>query len=227
MMWSDTLPMDQPLMQLAQEKTHVLRLIMQLRSSGVRDSAVLSAMEHVPRELFISSTFGHRAYDDTALPIECGQTISQPAIVGLMTQALELNDRHRVLEIGTGSGYQAAVLSKIVRMVYTIERHRELYQISGARFDQLRCRNIMRQCADGALGWPEAAPFDRILLTAAASEIPPHLREQLNPEGGMMILPVGEESNRQTLIKLVRQGEEYTETALMPVRFVPLVSEGG
>lgn len=202
-----------------------LRLIMQLRNNGIRDTAVLSAIEQVPRELFVGETFRDHAYDDTALPIAQGQTISQPTVVAAMTQALELTNRMRVLEIGTGSGYQAAVLSKLARRVYTIERHKELLAIAEERFRELGLTNIVTMRGDGSKGWPAAAPFERIIVTCAAAEIPQRYYDQLSP-GGVMIVPVGENAGNQQLMKIRKASDgSISSEPLMDVRFVPLVSE--
>ena len=201
-----------------------LRLIMQLRNSGIRDTLVLSAIEGVPRELFVDEPFRDHAYDDTALPIAQGQTISQPSVVAAMTQALEITSRMRVLEIGTGSGYQAAVLSKLARRVYTIERHKELMLQAEGRFRELGLHNIVTRRGDGSKGWREAAPFERILVTAAAESIPECYLEQLAP-GGVMIIPVGANVAEQNLLKIVKHKDgSIQQEILMPVRFVPLIS---
>lgn len=201
-----------------------LRLIMQLRNSGIRNTAVLSAIEQIPREIFVEETFRDHAYDDTALPIAQGQTISQPTIVAAMTQALELTSRMRVLEIGTGCGYQAAILAKLARRVYTIERHKELLTAAEERFRELGLHNIVTLRGDGSKGWKEAAPFERILVTAAAAEIPECYLTQLAP-GGIMIIPVGANVAEQTLMKIRKSKEGVIESEpLMPVRFVPLVA---
>lgn len=201
-----------------------LRLIMYLRGKGILDTAVLAAMEKTPRERFVEGTFRRHAYEDTALPIACGQTISQPLVVAAMTQALELGRGMRVLEIGTGSGYQAAILSRIARRVYTIERHRDLFDLAQSRFQELKITNIVAKCADGSKGWKEGAPFDRILVTAAAERMPETLVHQLAP-GGVMIAPVGGPGD-QTLVRIRKSpAGEISEDALMPVRFVPLVSQ--
>jgi protein-L-isoaspartate(D-aspartate) O-methyltransferase len=200
-----------------------IRLIMQLRKQGITDTRVLSAMEAIPRELFVSQTFHDKAYDDTALPIENGQTISQPSVVAWMTWALELNEKLRVLEIGTGSGYQAAILSKLCRRVYTIERYKSLMKTAEERFKALNLTNITTQVGDGSKGWPPAAPFDRIIVTAAAPGVPRILLEQL-AEGGVMVLPVGKEGGEQILLRLVKTPEGIATEHLMNVRFVPLVS---
>ncbi len=212
-----------PLAMPKKEDTNRVKLLMQLRSAGIRDTAVLGAMERVPRELFVSHPFTERAYEDTALPIECGQTISQPAIVAWMTAALDLKPRMRVLEIGTGSGYQAAVLSHLCRMVYSIERHDSLLKQAKERFKTLKLKNITTRCGDGYKGWPEAAPFDRIIATAAAPKVPQALIDQLNPEGGILVIPVGEEAGEQWLMKYTRTLEGITERAMMSVRFVPML----
>jgi len=204
-------------------KEATLRFMMQLRGQGIVDTATLSALEQIPRHVFVEPRFTEQAYDECALPIACGQTISQPGIVAMMTQALGLNGRQRVLEIGTGSGYQAAILSKACRMVYTIERHKELYEQSGQRFEALGLRNIQRRKGDGYLGWPEAAPFERIMITAATPDLPDALFEQLSPEGGIIVMPVGEESQVQNLMRLTREGGDIHQEILGPVRFVPLV----
>jgi len=167
-----------------------IALVMALRKQGITDAKVLSAIERTPREVFVDVPFEHAAYDNTALPIACGQTISQPFIVAYATEALEVGPAMRVLEIGTGSGYQAAVLSPLCRRVYTIERHKPLLREAEARFKALKLENIVTKHGDGLKGWPEQAPFDRILLSAAVAEVPPILIEQLKP-GGILIAPVG------------------------------------
>ena len=167
-----------------------IALVMVLRKQGISDARVLSAIERTPRELFIAEPFAHQAYDNTALPIACGQTISQPFVVAFATQALDVEPNMRVLEIGTGSGYQAAILSPLCRKVYTIERHKPLLREAEARFKALKLENVVTKHGDGLNGWPEQAPFDRILLSAAVEEVPPILIEQLKP-GGILIAPVG------------------------------------
>jgi protein-L-isoaspartate(D-aspartate) O-methyltransferase len=200
-----------------------IKLLMKLRSAGIRDTRVLSALESIPRELFVPRMFVDKAYADTALPIESGQTISQPQIVAWMTAALDVSDRHRVLEIGTGSGYQAAILSRLARRVYTIERHRALAEIAEERFRKLRLGNITSRVGDGTKGWPEVAPFERIIVTAAAKEVPAALVEQLEI-GGVMVMPVGDPTGDQILLRLERTAEGYTSQHLMNVRFVPLIT---
>lgn len=201
-----------------------IELIMGLRKQGIRDKRVLSAIERVPREKFISATFRKQAYEDHALPIECGQTISQPYVVAYMTEQLQVGERMKVLEVGTGSGYQAAVLAKLCRRVYTIERYRTLLNDAVKRFDELRLHNITAKVGDGAKGWPEQAPFDRIIVTAAAPSVPQALVDQLK-EGGLMIVPVGSSGGRgeQKLVRIERTAEGVKREELLPVRFVPLV----
>lgn len=201
-----------------------LRLLMKLRNAGIRDTAILSALERVPREIFINHPFTERAYEDTALPIECGQTISQPSVVAAMTQALNLSPRQRALEIGTGSGYQTAILSQLCRMVYSIERHEPLMKIARQRFDLLKLRNINTRSGDGYKGWPETAPFDRIMITAAAPDVPAALVDQLSDDHGVMVLPIGEDIANQWLLRLTKTPEGILEEPMMKVRFVPMVA---
>ena len=198
-----------------------IRLLMELRRAGINDTAVLSAVEGVPRDMFVPDGFRDRAYEDTALPIACGQTISQPYVVAFMTTALELQRRMLVLEIGTGSGYQTAVLSPLVRRVYTIERQRDLLKEASDRFRELKLTNVVTRFGDGFKGWPEVAPFDRIIGTAAAPVVPMNLVKQLT-EGGVMILPVGLTGN-QTITRVVRRGDSFESSPLLPVRFVPML----
>ncbi|QBX35466.1 protein-L-isoaspartate(D-aspartate) O-methyltransferase [Paracoccus liaowanqingii] len=199
-----------------------MRFLFQLRTRGVTDPRVLAAMEGIDRGLFVRGQFADRAYEDTPLPIPCGQTISQPSVVGLMSQALEVGPRDTVLEVGTGSGYQAAVLSGLARRVYTVDRHRRLVVEAEAIFQVLGLHNIIAQVADGSRGLPDQAPFDRILVTAAAEDPPGPLLAQLKI-GGIMVVPVGQSDAVQTLIRVTRSqtGFEYDE--LRQVRFVPLV----
>jgi protein-L-isoaspartate(D-aspartate) O-methyltransferase len=199
-------------------------LIMQLRRRGIRDTRVLRAIERVPRELFVDPEFASHAYQDIALPIAQGQTISQPFVVAFMTERLELDERHKVLEIGTGSGYQAAVLSHLCRRVYTLEIYRELQKAAEKRFAELRITNITTIIGNGALGWPPQAPFDRIIVTAAAGDLPATLVDQLKV-GGRMILPIGETRDDQSLVQIDKTEEGVTEEALLPVRFVPLLNK--
>jgi len=199
----------------------MIQLVMALRGGGVTDARVLAAIERTPRDLFVPERFGDQAFDDRALPIDCGQTISQPLIVALMTQALKLDDRAKVLEIGTGSGYQAAVLSRLARRVYSVERYRTLSKEAEARFAALRLNNITTRVGDGTLGWPEQAPFDRIILTASAPVRPDAILAQLK-DGGIAIAPV-DRGTKQVLVRYQREGDELTSSDIMDVRFVPLV----
>lgn len=199
-----------------------LTLLAELRRDGITGERVLKAVESVPRELFVPPTFQDRAYENIPLPIGRAQTISQPFIVALMTEMLQLEDKHRVLEIGTGSGYQAAVLSRLCRRVFTLERHQALLKEANQRFAALRIHNITSRFGDGTKGWPEAAPYDRIIVTAAAPELPLRLVEQLR-DGGVMIAPVGPERRDQRLVRVHRTGETHRVEELAEVRFVPLI----
>lgn len=200
----------------------VARLILGLRSQGIRDPRVLKAIETVPRELFVEETYAEIAYADRSLPIDCGQTISQPFIVAYMTEKLSVGDRDKVLEVGTGSGYQAAVLARLCRRVYTIERYSTLLRQAEERFKALGIANITAMLGDGMKGWPQQAPFDRIIVTAAAETVPEALVEQLKV-GGIMVLPVGPVGGAQYLHRLVRTEDGYDDEELLAVRFVPLV----
>ncbi len=199
-----------------------MRFLYALRSNGVTDARVLQAMEAVDRGLFVKGVFAERAYDDTPLPIACGQTISQPSVVGLMTQALNVTSRDKVLEVGTGSGYQAAILSHLARRVYTIDRYRRLVREAEAIFAALDLTNITTIVGDGSFGLPEQAPFDRIIVTAAAEDPPGPLLAQLRI-GGIMVVPVGQSDAVQSLIKVTRGPDGYDYEELRPVRFVPLI----
>ncbi|HTZ34773.1 MAG TPA: protein-L-isoaspartate(D-aspartate) O-methyltransferase [Stellaceae bacterium] len=199
-----------------------VRLIMELRRAGIGDARVLGAIEKTPRELFVPEPFQDQAYENVALPIADAQTISQPYVVALMTERLELAGREKVLEIGTGSGYQAAILARLARRVFTVERHRGLVREAEKRFAALRLGNIVTRFGDGSKGWREQAPFDRIIATAAAREIPPVLIEQLAP-GGLLVLPVGAEYHDQRLVRVRRAESGYETEELAWVRFVPLV----
>ncbi len=199
-----------------------LRLLVSLRSKGVTDLRVLTAMEQLDRSLFVSPIFAARAFEDVPLPIACGQTISQPSVVGQMTQALGVRPRDKVLEVGTGTGYQAAILSKLARRVYTLERHRALTRIARANHEKLGLSNILQITGDGSHGLAEQAPFDRIIVTAAAEDPPGPLLAQLRV-GGSMVVPVGVSDHVQTLIKVTRTEAGYDYDELSPVRFVPLV----
>jgi protein-L-isoaspartate(D-aspartate) O-methyltransferase len=210
-----------------------IQLVMALRKQGITDNKVLSAIERTPREMFVDEPFAWRAWDNSALPIACGQTISQPYVVAYVTQELKLEAKMRVLEIGTGSGYQAAVLAPLCRKVYTIERHRPLLKEAEARFKALKLDNIITRHGDGLKGWPEQAPFDRILLSAAVAGPPEILIKQLKP-GGMLIAPMGSvpksdetsfpESFCQHLTRIIATEGGYEQEKLIPVIFVPMVS---
>ncbi len=206
---------------ISEEDAGKIRLIMALRTAGIRDAQVLSAIERVPRHTFVANAFLDQAYEDTALPIECGQTISQPYVVAYMSEQLQVTNRHKVLEIGTGSGYQAAVLSKLCRRLYTIERYRTLFLEAKNRFDELRLSNIVTLLGDGSKGWPDQQPFDRIMVTAAAFDVPAVLADQL-AEGGIMLVPVGHAGD-QMIVKVTRSESGFETEHLLPVRFVPLV----
>jgi protein-L-isoaspartate(D-aspartate) O-methyltransferase len=194
-----------------------------LRRRGISDQAVLRAMKEVPRENFVAPGFTDSAYADQALPIDCGQTISQPFVVAYMTEQLEVAPQHRILEIGTGSGYQAAVLSRLAREVVTIERYRTLADTAHERLRMLGYTNVTVRLGDGMAGAPDLAPFDRIMVTAAAEDVPDALVAQLTT-GGKMVLPVGPRHDAQYLIKLTKQADgELTREELIAVRFVPLL----
>ncbi len=209
-----------------------IALVMTLRKHGIGEK-VLSAIERTPREAFVDVPFAHAAWDNSALPIACGQTISQPFVVAYATEHLALAPDMRVLEIGTGSGYQAAVLSHLCRRVYTVERHRALLTEAENRFRALKLDNIVTKHGDGLKGWPEQAPFDRILLSAAVAEVPLILIEQLKP-GGRLIAPVGPVpksdefagaiSFSQQLTQIIRTESGIEQTSLIPVVFVPMVA---
>jgi len=201
---------------------HRIRLVMELRASGITDTRVLAAIERVPRETFAPPQFRDQAYENTALPIGHGQTLSQPSVVAMMSQALDVQPRMKVLEIGTGSGYQTAILAKLARRVYTIERHKPLLTDAEARLRKLRVHNVTTRLGDGWQGWSEQAPFERILVTAAPPDIPAALLRQLSPDG-IMILPVGGEKRSQRLIRVAMTPQGYTTEDIAPVRFVPLV----
>ncbi|MCL6284742.1 protein-L-isoaspartate(D-aspartate) O-methyltransferase [Ruegeria sp. 2012CJ41-6] len=199
-----------------------MQFLYHLRARGVTDSKVLAAMEEIDRGPFVRGLFTGRAYEDMPLPIACGQTISQPSVVGIMTQALELTPRDKVLEVGTGSGYQAAVLARLTRRVYTIDRHARLVREAMQLFQDLNLVNITAIVGDGSHGLPEQAPFDRIIVTAAAEDPPGPLLAQLKI-GGIMVVPVGQSDTVQTLIRVRRTDAGYDYDELRPVRFVPLL----
>ncbi|GAA6187387.1 protein-L-isoaspartate(D-aspartate) O-methyltransferase [Litorivita sp. NS0012-18] len=206
----------------ASEAERKMQFLYALRSKGVTDSAVLGAMEKIDRGPFIRGIFAERAYEDMPLPIACGQTISQPSVVGLMTQALEVSPRDKVLEVGTGSGYQAAILSQLARRVYTVDRHKRLVAEARAVFEAMDLVNITAFTADGSFGLPDQAPFDRIIVTAAAEDPPGPLLAQLKI-GGIMVVPVGQSDTVQSLIRVRRHEGGFDYDELRPVRFVPLL----
>ena len=197
-------------------------LVLELLKGGIRDRKVIEVMERMPRDAFVPDAFRARAYQNIALPIEFGQTISQPFIVAYMTELLKLTGRERVLEVGTGSGYQAAILSRLCRMVYTIERYPRLLREAKARFNELKFDNIVTKIGDGSEGWEYQAPFDRIVSTAAATKIPNYLVDQLKI-GGILVIPVGSDSFNQKLVRGTREQSGIRYEELLPVRFVPLV----
>lgn len=200
-----------------------LRLLMELRRAGIGDARVLGAIEKTPREKFVPASFEDQAYENVALPIGNGQTVSQPYVVALMTEKLELGERQTVLEIGTGSGYQAAVLASLCRRVFSMERYRELLRDAERRFEELRLRNIVCRFGDGTKGWPEQAPYDRVIVTAAAPEVPSTLVDGLAP-GGILVAPVGEDHRHQQLVRVRRNDGRFLTEDLGLVRFVPLVT---
>jgi protein-L-isoaspartate(D-aspartate) O-methyltransferase len=199
-----------------------MEFLLNLRRAGIMDAAVLRAMDEVPREYFVLPEHATSAYSDHALPIACGQTISQPYVVAYMTEQLALRPEHRVLEIGTGSGYQAAVLSRMAREVVSVERYRTLAEAARARLHTLGYGNVEVIVGDGMLGAQNKAPYDRIIVTAAATEIPQMLLDQLG-EGGVMLLPLGSHANAQNIVRLTKSGNDVARETLLPVRFVPLL----
>ena len=205
-----------------------IRLLMKLRQAGIGDTKVLAAVERVPREAFVPENFLDQAYEDMALPIGLDQTISQPYVVARMTEALDLNDRQKVLEIGTGSGYQTAILARLCRRVYSIERHKPLLDQALTRLEALKVRNVTAKAGDGTLGWPEQAPFERIIVTAAhPSESPPrNLLDQLADEG-ILIIPLEDQWHMQHICRVVRRSDSFETEKLFGVRFVPLVKGQG
>jgi protein-L-isoaspartate(D-aspartate) O-methyltransferase len=208
---------------LADDRIGRMGFILMLRRRGITDTDVLRAMDEVPREHFVSPEHVAAAYADQAMPIACGQTISQPYVVAFMTERLAVERKHRVLEIGTGSGYQAAVLSRLARAVVTVERYRTLAETARIRFETLGYDNIDVVVGDGVAGFPEHAPYDRIIVTAAAETVPPELLEQL-AGGGVMVLPLGPQRGPQTLAKLTKTADGIVRENLIAVRFVPLLA---
>ena len=199
-----------------------IRLILELRESGITDAKILSAIEKIPREKFIPENFRNQAYDNLALPIGDNQTISQPFVVAKMTQLLELESKHKVLEVGTGSGYQSAVLSKLARRVYTIERIKNLSIKAENIFKELKISNIVTKYADGNLGWKEQIPFDRIIITAATSHISKEISSQID-EGGIIVSPINSK-NKQIIIKYKKINNVLESETYDDVLFVPNLS---
>jgi protein-L-isoaspartate(D-aspartate) O-methyltransferase len=202
------------------------RLVAELRTAGIQDERVLDAMANIPRERFLDRTFAPRAYEDSALPIGEGQTISQPFTVAYQTQVLGLKPGEKVLEIGTGSGYQTAVLAQLGLRVYTIERHIALLEAARKRLEALGFHRIISRAGDGTRGWPEYAPFDAILVTAGAPDVPESLTKQLSPNGGRMVIPIGDKQ-RQRMYLIRRNGEELDGEELLDFSFVPLIGKEG
>ena len=203
--------------------TRKIRLILELRRAGITDTGILSAFEHVPRERFVPAAFADQAWEDTALPIGHGQTISQPTVVGRMLDALRPDAGLKVLEIGTGSGYQTAILSHVFRRVYSVEREARFLFGAQETLTDLKRYNVTARAGDGSLGWPEQAPFERIIVSAAAEEVPPLLWDQL-AEGGILVAPLGEERGEQRLMSFIRTADAPEVSDLGPVRFLPLVA---
>lgn len=197
-----------------------MRLVQRLRDEGIRNEDVLSVIADTPRHIFLDEALAHRAYEDTALPIGYNQTISQPYIVARMTELILENSPRRILELGTGSGYQAAVLAQLVDEVYSVERIYPLLEKARSRFERLKLRNISARHADGGIGWPECASYDAILMTAAPTEIPAELVRQLK-EGGRLVLPLGDESQSLTIV--TRRGNNYEKKVVEPALFVPFL----
>ena len=197
-------------------------LLLDLKQQGVSDIKILIIIEDIDRSLFIDTNLKEKSNLNVALPIDCGQTISQPLVVAHMTQTLDINKKMRVLEIGTGSGYQSLVLSKLSRFVYTIERHNILLKKAKNLLQSLEINNVFFKHADGGLGWSDQAPFDRIIVTASAPEIPTKLLSQL-VDNGIMVIPVGEDNDNQVLKKIIKKGDSFIVKNIMNVRFVPLL----
>ncbi|MGM0952653.1 MAG: protein-L-isoaspartate(D-aspartate) O-methyltransferase [Pseudomonadota bacterium] len=198
-----------------------MRLVQRLREIGIQSDQVLDVIGQVPRHIFLDEALAHRAYEDTSLPIGHGQTLSQPYIVARMTELLLAHGPEHVLELGTGSGYQTAVLAQMFPRIYSVERIRPLQDRARDRLRKLQVRNVLLKHADGGMGWPERGPFDGIIVTAAPTDVPQELLEQL-AEGGVLIAPVGEEN--QVLVEVIRKGDRFERRELEPVRFVPLLA---
>lgn len=197
-----------------------MRLIQRLQEAGIRDERVLAALENTPRHIFLDEALAHRAYEDTALPIGYSQTLSQPYIVARMTELLMTRSPARVLELGTGSGYQTAILAALCQDIYSVERIRPLQEQARERLRLLRLHNVFLRHADGGMGWPEKAPFDGIIVTAAPKTLPGELLDQL-ADGGILVAPVGDDP--QMLVTVTREGNNYHTEEVEPVRFVPLL----
>ena len=197
-----------------------MRLIQRLRESGIVDEDVLAAMTDVPRHIFLDEALAHRSYEDTALPIGYSQTLSQPYIVARMTEVLMRHKPSRVLELGTGSGYQTAILSRLVDEIFSVERIKPLQDRARERLRTLGARNVLLKHADGGMGWPDKGPFDGIIVTAAPREVPEELKSQL-ADGGVLVAPIGEHT--QMLTEITRQGDRFEINEVEPVRFVPLL----
>jgi protein-L-isoaspartate(D-aspartate) O-methyltransferase len=204
------------------EKVSRMEFLLALRRRGIVDQAVLRAMDEIPREQFVTTDYIDDAYADQALPIACGQTISQPYVVAYMTEHLSVRPHHRVLEVGTGSGYQAAVLSRLASNVVSVERYRTLAEAARVRLETLGCRDVIVVVGDGLAGVPDHAPYDRIMVTAAAETVPSALVEEL-ADGGIMVLPVGPHTDAQRIVKLSKTKEGLSRQDLIWVRFVPLL----
>ena len=204
------------------DRVERMEFLLGLRRHGIMDANVLRAMDEVPRDFFVDPEYAEAAFDDHALPIACGQTISQPYVVAYMTEELRVVPNHVVLEIGTGSGYQAAVLSRLAREVVSIERYRTLADTARQRLKTLGYDNVDVFAGDGMLGAPHRAPFDRIIVTAAAEEAPQALIDQL-VDGGVMVIPIGPHASAQNIVRLTKKGGAIAREVLLPVRFVPLL----
>ena len=202
--------------------TDTARLLLSIRKEGITDQRILSAFEAIPRHLFVPKVFSDQAYDDIPVPIACDQTVSQPSLVAFMINALEVGERMKVLEIGTGSGYQTAVLSLLCRRIYSIERHRLLQLDAVRRFTALDLSNISSVTGDGSLGWPEQAPFSRIIVSAAVAQVPQILLDHM-ADGGIMVIPIGETGKEQVLYRFRKCGNEFEQERLIQVHFLPLV----
>lgn len=207
-------------MSLADRKSALIDI---LRAEGITDERVLSVLAEIPREDFIPKALRRQAYENAALPIDNEQTISQPYVVAYMTEVLNVDKNHKVLEVGTGSGYQGAVLAALCRRLFTIERHHLLYEKAASLFKNMNIFNITTLFGNGMKGWPEQAPFDRIMVTAASTDIPSILLDQLK-DGGIMVVPVGEQGETQFIYRITRKQDEFYKEKLLPVKFVPLLS---